>query len=82
MLFYKNVFGSHFDDVPAEVMVLQELVPKYYGTHDIVDRAGEVRILAFVVVLLFIFVCCFDAVTAESLTSEHITHPRGGGVVC
>lgn len=43
--FYKNVFGSHFSEVPKEVIALKELVPKYYGTHDIVDRAGTLRIL-------------------------------------
>ncbi len=43
--FYKNVFGSRFMDVQKEVIALKELVPKYYGTHDLVDRAGEVRIL-------------------------------------
>ena len=47
VLFYKNVFGSHFSEVPKEVIALKELVPKYYGTHDIVDRAGTLRILPF-----------------------------------
>ena len=45
VLFYKNVFGSHFNDLPKEVIALKELVPKFYGTHDIVDRAGQIRIL-------------------------------------
>lgn len=45
VLFYKNVFGYHFNELPKEVIALKELVPKYYGTHDIVDRAGQMRIL-------------------------------------
>ena len=43
--FYKSIFCSHFDEVPQDVTVLRELVPEYHGMHEIVDRAGEIRIL-------------------------------------
>ena len=46
VMFYKSLFCSYFDDIPKEVIVMKELVPRYYGTHDIVDRDGEIRILS------------------------------------
>ena len=45
VMFYKKVFKSHFSDDSEDMKVLKELIPEYYGSHDLVDRAGEMRIL-------------------------------------
>ncbi len=55
VLFYKNIFQSLADHVPKEVTALQELVPKFYGTRDIVDKSGETCILLIGHVTFYVF---------------------------
>ena len=52
--FYKNVFGSYFEAFPNEMKVLKAMVPNYYGTQYVVNRAGESRILSLIAVIIYL----------------------------
>ena len=43
--FYEDVCYSSHEQSPKDIIELKEIVPKYYGTIDIQDRAGQISIL-------------------------------------
>ena len=47
--FYQSLFRDEATDLPPDIQQLRELIPRYQGIEIIQDRAGEMRILFYVV---------------------------------